>query len=130
MIPYTQKILHNPEAGVKGDCFRTVLGCLLHVEPTGIPLFHDATWRKDVQRWLKAYGKALMYVPTTADTYLPWEQDASQVYHAIAGPSPRDPAILHAVVGLDGRAIHDPHPSREGLAGAPADWSYILLVSI
>lgn len=49
--------------------------------------------------------------------------------HMIAsGPSPRHEGSTHSVVwygGRDGRVVHDPHPSRDGLAGDPIDWLYI-----
>lgn len=35
-------------------------------------------------------------------------------YHVVVGPSPRG-AYNHAVVGLNGKIVHDPHPDGGGL---------------
>lgn len=50
------------------------------------------------------------------------------IYHEISGPSPRGNGVYHAVVGRNGEVVHDPHPSRAGLAGDPATWEYCYLV--
>ena len=47
------------------------------------------------------------------------------------GPSPRGVKAGHAVVmvGAGPKVLHDPHPSRDGLAGDPDDWMWFDRVS-
>jgi hypothetical protein len=49
-------------------------------------------------------------------------------YHIATGKSPRSDQV-HAVVALDGRIVHDPHPSRAGLDGAIASWIIFMPVA-
>jgi hypothetical protein len=48
-------------------------------------------------------------------------------YHIACGKSPRL-KHQHAVVALDGKIVHDPHPTRAGLDGEIASW--ILLIPL
>lgn len=54
MIKQKQLFRHDPDNGVIGDCFRTVLACLLDIKPDVFPHFGQTTWG-DIPAFQKAY---------------------------------------------------------------------------
>lgn len=131
MKPQDQEFIHQPEKGIYGDCQRAVLASLLEMDMCQVPHFcaiaednSDVFW-EEVQKFLNPLGYAYLTVPAT-QAHL-WGLN-TDLYHDISGPSPRDPTILHAVVGLGGKIVHDPHPTRAGLSGDPREWTYGFLV--
>ena len=115
MIEVNQKRLHDPANGVTGDCFSAVLASLLHMDIDDVPLFVDPeTWCKDLNAWLRPHGMAfIMFSPDFFDTMPIY--GVTGIYHDISGISPRFPDDRHACVGLDGKLIFDPHPTKLGL---------------
>lgn len=135
---HTQKII-----GDRGDCFTasllSVLGLPYDDEGDDFRIWLQAVvdasgdctacWGQFVNGWCVARGWAARF------EHLPRAKARGQVpkYPEIGklviagGDSPRGCADGHAVVmGYtgDGRfeMVHDPHPSREGLAGEVVDW--------
>jgi hypothetical protein len=129
MIPYKQSILHDPANGQFGDCWRTCLGSLLHIDPITIPHFGEKgeQWFTSTQAWLAKRGMAFFELP-----YLEIfpHIEVKGVYHILTGSSPRDPEVRHSVVALDGEVAHDPHPDGSGLAGEKHTWYMGLLVAM
>lgn len=127
MIPVDQEYLHDPANGVEGDCFRAVLASILELPITEVPHFAAATklasdfffW-EHVYNWLEAQG--YQYWPGRNPPVGALE------YHALSGPSPRTKGGFHATVGLAGKVVHDPHPSRDGIAGDEAKWYFGYLI--
>ena len=64
MTPHKQLLLHDPDNGVYGDCYRTALGCLLDMPPEQVPHFlenlgADSTgteWQAARDLWLAEQG--------------------------------------------------------------------------
>jgi hypothetical protein len=110
-----QNILHDPENGKWGNCFSAMLASLLHVCIDDIPVFAGDDWLKDVNQWLKKFGLAYINICAHDDYFE--RMGIKGCYHEIAGESPRFPANLHAVIGKDGRIVHDPHPDNTGVNG-------------
>lgn len=111
----------------KGDCFTACLMMLLGrpYDAEGDCLYEEMEARQQDGRWgdfLMGYvfGKGfLLHVGTHAE-----EVPAGQL--AIAGgPSPRGNNRGHAVMMIDGEVHHDPHPSRDGLAGDVEEWWWL-----
>lgn len=111
MTPVDQTIFGDPH----GNCFAACLASI-----TGIPLGDFAptpppsnAWLYPIQRFLADRGWTLLYIPNGTDVlfgrFLPTG------YHVGGGRSRR--GIAHAVVCLDGKMVHDPHPSRAGIEG-------------
>jgi len=48
MLEQKQLHLHNPELNEIGDCWRTCIACILHVEPFKIPHFYKTQWKGSV----------------------------------------------------------------------------------
>ena len=131
MKPADQLITHDPANGKFGDCQRAVIASLLSLPIEDVPHFGEiskgdpeAFWTS-LQEFCESKGYAYLTVP--ARSGFAFYCGGEGVYHEICGPSPRGD-FLHVVVGCDGQIVHDPHPSRAGLAGDPATWTYSYLV--
>ena len=135
MKHYTQTILHDPENGRHGDCLRTVIGCLLEIDPLEIPHFGERgkEWRAALQEWLRPMGLCLLEIAYVKS--VDRELAASSIhgcYHMISGPSPRstEDELLHCVVGKDGLVEHDPMPGSAGLSGSASEWIMGFIVKL
>lgn len=133
MKPVDQEFTHRPEIGQHGDCQRAVLASLLELQISDVPHFlqlangdPDEYWTM-LQAFCRSHGYAYL---TTQQRGANFWGDVSGIYHEISGPSPRGNGVYHAVVGLDGQVVFDPHPSRSGLAGDPSTWEHAYLVLV
>jgi hypothetical protein len=136
MIPHTQQIMADPargdgydKDGRAGDCWRTCIASILDLPAEDVPNFADANddqWWAETQAFIETtlgaeYG--MWYWPKLSEVPL---EKVETGHLIISGPSPRG-NFHHAVVGdLAGRIVHDPHPSRAGLAGK--DWFYNAII--
>lgn len=132
MKPQDQEFLHKPEIGQYGDCQRAVIASLLELQIHEVPHFLQLSkgdpsdfWNR-IQAFCKQYNYFYLTVQRLAGSIFFGE--GVNVYHEISGPSPRDNNVHHAVIGLNGQIVFDPHPSRAGLAGDPYGWQYSYLV--
>lgn len=134
---HKQRFRHDPERGQTGDCFRTMLACLLDLEPEDVPHFmaHDPDkpiieiWR-EVDAWLAGRGLRYMAIPfEVADVealrawLTSWRRSAPGIRFEVAGMSPR--GSNHSVVWMsDRREFWDPHPDGGDLVGPMDDGYY------
>ena len=51
MKRYKQQIKHDPLDGQYGDCARTVIACLLEIEPSEVPHFFDGPDEQADEQW-------------------------------------------------------------------------------
>lgn len=130
MTPVDQEFLKDDSIGQYGDCQRAVIASLLDLPIADVPHFLQEAkgdaydfW-KGIRDFCRSHG--FLYVRMKGDCFEVLFSD--KVYHQITGPSPRGGGIYHAVVGCNGRVVHDPHPSKDGLAGDPSTWTYAFLV--
>jgi hypothetical protein len=105
MIPHKQLFTRCEKfPDIPGDCLRTVVASILDLPLESVPHFvheyGDAAWVK-LRRWLRER----MIVLTRLEGHV-----ETQDYCMFIGPSPRDQFISHAVVGIRGDIVHDPHP--------------------
>lgn len=127
-----QTILHNPEEGHYGDCWRTCIACLLDLKPDEVPHFalQGKNYFESTQSWLHERGMAL-YEYAYRDDFL--MQGIKGCFHILSGPSPRDPVnVRHSVIGLDGQVVWDPHPTQAGLhdANDKSSWYITLIIRL
>ena len=105
--------------GEQGNCMAACIASILEISIDDVPEmdckicdnteFHKA-WHTILNEWLfKKYG--LSYMELKID--YPWIKNLG--YHIICGDSPRLNGIQHAVVGLNGKMVHDPFPSAAGI---------------
>jgi hypothetical protein len=112
--------IYQSRHGNRGNCFEACLASILEIPLDQVPdlsLYEDS-WDLELDRWLKVRGWDTIIVtgPVVALVRAP----------AISvGPSPRG-GCYHAVVTLNGKLTHDPHPEGGGLAG-PIVYSVYLI---
>ncbi len=109
-----------------GNCLSACVASILEMPIEEVPLFvdrhdpsvitqadgifwapHDYFWTKRLDAWLAKHGLQAKY-------FDPCDPEVAPDFHILYGYS-----VLgneHAVVGHAGRVVHDPHPSRTGLA--------------
>ena len=105
-----------------GNCLSACLATILDLSIDDVPNFidlsdtNDSQWRDRLNAWLAAMGLRAHHI-----SFAPCPTEA------LAGFAPSSPFVLfgrskknfeHAVVAAGPRVVHDPHPSRSGLATA------------
>jgi hypothetical protein len=96
------------------DCWPACLASLLGISIEEFPTLRDADnahwdeYESSVRALLKSRGYANIIIHNRHD--LEW---APRGWSVLVGPAERGQD--HAVVGFDGKMVHDPHPSRAGL---------------
>jgi hypothetical protein len=109
MIPVDQTVT-DP---VLGNCLSACVASILELPIEEVPWFNEdpATWWERFGAWCEARGHTPIF--------LPWSTPAP-VGYAIAGvASRRADGVLHAIVCLDGKIVHDPQPRNRGDGVAP-----------
>lgn len=128
MTPKDQEFLAVD--GLPGDCQRAVIASLLDLPISEVPHFlaqsDKSAWGFYclIEEFLESRGYEMAWNAMPAYHLEPGQD----VFHQISGPSPRGNGLFHAVVGLNGEIVHDPHPSRAGLAGDPKEWKHSFLL--
>lgn len=140
MIHLTQTKLSGFPEGRLGNCYPTVLACLLHIPIEDIPSFECLYWTDEQRKKICDYyrgkheeetaermiGIALNQWHMVMEAWLagqgykiqPIEDihkwlmlpDSYDKYYLASGLSPRD--IQHIVIMKNGGSVWDPHPSR------------------
>lgn len=124
-----QEHLHDPAAGTVGDCWRAGIASILGCPISEVPHFvrdypqsendDTARWFEETRRWLtENYQLTVLYYDNPDAIRAEYRAEPSAYPHIlIDGQSPRGD-FLHVVVGdaITGEIVHDPHPSRVGLA--------------
>jgi hypothetical protein len=115
-VLYDQRILLGDPSGRPGDCLRAAVATVLQEDPDDVPHFAEAPdWIRAVLDWRPGLFR---FDYRRIDGPIAFPADgAARPWVVGCGQSPR--GVLHAVVlaADDGRLIHDPHPSRDGLSG-------------
>lgn len=125
-----QSILHDPDNGKYGDCFRACIASVFERPIESIPHFNrDVTGEEQdraINEWLAPLGFYLQPMNVDADYffYMRKTHGVKQV-HLIFGNTER--GTYHSVVGVSGEIVHDPHPSKTGLLpnSAENEWRYV-----
>ena len=124
-----QRFLHDPAAGVWGDCERTAIACLLNMDRDSVPHFadnfktHEEVIHKE-RTWLLEHGLAPFACPFRCE--LSELQDFMALnnpglYYLLSGTSRT--GCNHTVVALDDRIVWDPSLTDAGIVG-PCDDGY------
>lgn len=118
MNKVNQRIKHDPENGIYGDCMRASIASLLELQYEEVPHFYtvDSTevFDKNIRKFLKSKGFALLTVwPVDFKNESHAVHGQTGIHHIISGNTIR--GTYHATVGLDGVVVHDPHESKDGL---------------
>ena len=98
MIPIVQS-----RTGDRGTCFRACMASIFELPESSVPDFgadDDNEFFSDIDAWLASKGFSYQQVPVGGTPPVG--------YHTIEGTSPR--GGQHAIVGYNGKPVHDPHP--------------------
>lgn len=129
---YTQRYLQSVRRrdartidGTPGDCLRTAAACALRIRPDTVPHFamSRVTWYQRMRLHARSinYDWALI-TPERMDEFNVWGALGSNARMVATGPSPRGDYLHCIVVDRNARYLHDPHPTRAGLAGDVVDY--------
>lgn len=95
----------------KGNCWATVIACLLETKIEYVPnieeLFDCCDYFDILQKWL--HTKGFEYVASTKE-----ECESIDDFYMVSGKSPRG-SFNHIVIYKNGQLVHDPHPSGDGI---------------
>lgn len=118
MIPHDQLYLRGNAENIPGDCLRACVASILELDLLDVPHFvHEHTHGEiAMMDWLATKGIECLRLQGHYEV---------QTHVIYTGRSPRSTHGRHAVVGLAGEIVHDPHPSRAGLKGL-AEFTYLL----
>ena len=106
MKPVDQTSFGKPH----GNCLQACIASVLELELDDVPNFMERRgdlWQEAVKDFLARFDLDFIDIAVQSEVYVP------SGFHLIAGESQR--GLFHSVVGLNGRLVHDPHPSRAGL---------------
>lgn len=134
MIPVTQtKVVVRNSAGYiiqNGNCYAAVIASLMDLPITEVPnvevfyRFDDSPWQETMQAFINLMGYELF----SDDRFRVFHDSAYGIdngkraeylsyceskYYLVSGKSPR--GVYHICIYLNGKLVHDPHPTREGL---------------
>lgn len=109
--PVDQTTFYDEEKGTRGDCMSACIASLFGLPLDAVPRFIDAGpgrfWESILEfcefgGWQhECHGDPAKVPPDT--------------YCIVSGKSPRNDKITHAVIYLNGKMVHDPHPDRTGI---------------
>lgn len=122
MIPVDMTIHHAPPEKI-GNCFQACLASILEMPLEQVPHVYegegwvDETGRvgmRRLQAWLRPLGYLYFEIDFEAGWIDAWADlgylDCHYVFSGMG-----DRGVRHATVALNGRMVHDPHPSRSGV---------------
>ncbi len=124
------------EKGIVGDCLRAAIASILDLPLKSVPHFMQIYWpdadkaARAFDKFVAGQGYVMLVLPGPAFMDLIRENDVD-CYHLIGGiASSNGDTAPHAVVGLNGKIVHDPNPMKPGLKGAIEDWMITLFVKL
>lgn len=99
---------------LSGNCYPACLASILEIELGDVPNFCAQNWLARTEEWLRTEHDCTLlgFRPKGEGAFY----CVPAMYHIIAGKSSR--GLDHAVVGFQGKMVHDPHPSHDGLIAA------------
>jgi hypothetical protein len=121
---HKQLFRHDPDSGVYGDCYRTVVACLLGKEPAEVPHFcdgpDDGKVADRVRTFLRPQGMALIEVPFGPDLDLAvalqiGSARSEGMHYLLTGKSKI--GSNHVVICRGDEIVHDPSLTNSGIVG-------------
>lgn len=123
MIPHKQLFTRETHPDVPGDCLRAVVASILDLPLNAVPHFVELYERRawpHLREWLRE--RMINMTRLEGHSHTP-------DYCMYVGTSPRDPDINHAIVGINGEFIHDPHPESGMIDGVDCTYVFTPLLT-
>jgi hypothetical protein len=120
MTPVNQSKLYAADAIHNGNCFAACLASLLDLPLWMVPPFEDmfgrSDWSDRVDEWLtRVHG----FIRVRTEGHV---VDGLPEFYIASGLSPR--GVRHSVIYSAGVMVHDPHPSKAGIASVEWTWHF------
>ena len=122
MIPVDQLVIPDRfDAVHHGDCLRACIASILELSAAEVPHCYDYDERtcadgslglERLQQWLNRRGLGYLEVFVAEEYFGRFTASFLCGYHVLIGLAG---VAEHAVVGFQGRCVHDPHPQRTGV---------------
>lgn len=121
---HQQLFRHDPANGVYGDCFRTVIACLLNRHPESVPHFgdgpDDGKAGERVNAFLAPLGLKLIAMPLLCaprllDALQTGARYSEGMHWLLVGESRN--GSNHVVICHGARIVHDTSIDRSGIVG-------------
>lgn len=133
MKPQHQLFRHRPDEGQIGDCWRTVIACLLNMPAADVPHFVQTCWNESatatarLRAWLASVGYGYVEMAYTGTGALQSILDSiadcnPNTYYLLGGNSKT--GCGHCVIGLNDQVAWDPSPDAVGITGPMDDGYY------
>jgi hypothetical protein len=129
MTPHKQLIMHKPEEGRFGDCWRTCIACLLDKHPDDVPHFLESgdalLFHKKTAEYLETQGLSkIEYVMEGAlqDVLFSVGRMNPGMHYLLGGWSRT--GCNHSVICCDGQIVWDPSLTDAGIVGPMDDGYY------
>lgn len=113
MIPVDQTIPYEQGSIVGGNCLQAAVASVYGLPIEAVPHFiqFGNSWGEALRLYVESMGHPLIKLHS--------EPTGHEIVLAF-GRSPR--GVSHSVVWQDDAILHDPHPSKAGLVGAPDEF--------
>lgn len=117
MKPVMMQVNHDPENGEYGDCHRACVASILELEPNEVDHFCDSgpnvnDFSERIDKWHKDRGILYVRMAFYENPLEFMEMNNPGIYYIFAGNSPAQ--VLHSVVALGNKIVHDPADRSEG----------------
>jgi hypothetical protein len=122
MIPVTQTktVIRNKDGQmiVRGNCYASCIASILEVPITEVPnvevLYdHESFWLEVMLTFLNIKGWELCSVDDVFAIDLELKNYKQDQFYLVGGMSCR--GVNHMVIYQNGKMVHDPYPTKEGL---------------
>lgn len=130
---HQQLFRHDPDNGIYGDCFRTVIACLLNLQPGDVTHFCDGPddgqmWER-VRAYLEPRGLAFLEIPFVGEALPDVESILavgaaySQGLHWVLTGKSRN-GVNHIVICRGAEIVHDTSIDQSGIVGPGIDGNW------
>jgi hypothetical protein len=124
MKPIYQTKFGKPD----GNCFPAAVASILELRLEDVPNCRHENdpedWDADFQRWLTVQGFFYQETVVRGDPEQKRKIQGHWGYHTIIGRSPT--GLFHAVVGFEGKCVHDPHRGWNGELEEPLSYGFFV----
>ena len=138
---YKQLFRHDPQNGIFGDCYRTIIGCFLDIEPKDVPHFFDwhgvdaekaKATRLMIEKFLMQHKLQIFQIPYAIDdldVLLKQQRMLNpNIFYMLSGTSKS--GCDHVVIAHNDHIVHDPSLNNSGIIGPCTDdlfWIELLI---
>jgi len=124
MIPIYQTIISDESKGIHGNCFPSCLASIMHLSLDQVPAFQTmgTNWFPSLWDFLIKYSYEF-HGTGRKENALTYDKGIDG-YYIVNGSSPRGFRRGHSVVYKNGKLVHDPYLTGNGVIDI---WSFFMI---